>query len=255
MTFTKTSQKFGQWADSRANTVFGLGFASEQQLTKVSPSPNAIFCASGSNPWQEFQYARNENLLKWGTELYLYFSCQQFAEKFQEVKEAAKLARDKSQEKMETSSNHSQVSVSQQPLCVHRMLSAPGLCNSTRFTFSLYLTNQWTFPSGVWLSENVIKLLMDPLAAYTLTYFARIERTQAVSVCHASENWLQFSPWPNYADVPHTSGLWAQTWARLQRSRCWVTLFSETQGWWVPLHRPGAGMHISLSDLKTARCK
>ncbi|XP_029808166.1 homer protein homolog 2 [Suricata suricatta] len=34
MTFTKTSQKFGQWADSRANTVFGLGFSSEQQLTK-----------------------------------------------------------------------------------------------------------------------------------------------------------------------------------------------------------------------------
>uniref|UniRef100_A0A4W4GKC1 WH1 domain-containing protein n=1 Tax=Electrophorus electricus TaxID=8005 RepID=A0A4W4GKC1_ELEEL len=60
MTFTKTSQKFGQWADSRANTVFGLGFASEQQLAK-------------------------------------------FAEKFQEVKEAAKLARDKSQEKTETS--------------------------------------------------------------------------------------------------------------------------------------------------------
>uniref|UniRef100_H0WXJ9 Homer protein homolog 2 n=1 Tax=Otolemur garnettii TaxID=30611 RepID=H0WXJ9_OTOGA len=60
MTFTKTSQKFGQWADSRANTVFGLGFSSEQQLTK-------------------------------------------FAEKFQEVKEAAKVARDKSQEKIETS--------------------------------------------------------------------------------------------------------------------------------------------------------
>ncbi|KAJ8271669.1 hypothetical protein COCON_G00105280 [Conger conger] len=67
MTFTKTSQKFGQWADSRANTVFGLGFASEQQLAK-------------------------------------------FAEKFLEVKEAAKLARDKSQDKMETSSNHSQES-------------------------------------------------------------------------------------------------------------------------------------------------
>ncbi|CAL8359288.1 homer protein homolog 2 isoform X2 [Gadus morhua] len=67
MTFTKTSQKFGQWADSRANTVFGLGFGSEQQLAK-------------------------------------------FAEKFQEVKDAAKLARDKSQEKMETSSNHSQES-------------------------------------------------------------------------------------------------------------------------------------------------
>ncbi|KAF3686623.1 Homer protein -like protein 2 [Channa argus] len=69
MTFTKTSQKFGQWADSRANTVFGLGFASEQQLTK-------------------------------------------FAEKFQEVKEAAKLARDKSQDKAETVGNHSQVTES-----------------------------------------------------------------------------------------------------------------------------------------------
>lgn len=35
--------------------------------------------------------------------------CFQFAEKFQEVKDAAKLARDKSQEKVETLSNHSQV--------------------------------------------------------------------------------------------------------------------------------------------------
>lgn len=58
MTFTKTSQKFGQWADSRANTVYGLGFASEQNLT-------------------------------------------QFAEKFQEVREAARLARERSQDKTE----------------------------------------------------------------------------------------------------------------------------------------------------------
>ncbi|KAM4749488.1 homer protein homolog 2 [Rhinophrynus dorsalis] len=72
MTFTKTSQKFGQWADSRANTVFGLGFGSEQHLSK-------------------------------------------FADKFQEVKEAAKLARDRSQEKMETSSNHSQESGRETP--------------------------------------------------------------------------------------------------------------------------------------------
>uniref|UniRef100_A0A3B3DEG8 Homer scaffold protein 2 n=1 Tax=Oryzias melastigma TaxID=30732 RepID=A0A3B3DEG8_ORYME len=72
MTFTKTSQKFGQWADSRANTVFGLGFASEQLLSK-------------------------------------------FAEKFQEVKDAAKLARDKSQEKGETLSNHSQESGRETP--------------------------------------------------------------------------------------------------------------------------------------------
>jgi len=35
MTFTKTSQKFGQWADSRANTVYGLGFSSEHHLAKV----------------------------------------------------------------------------------------------------------------------------------------------------------------------------------------------------------------------------
>ncbi|XP_067340872.1 homer protein homolog 1-like isoform X3 [Channa argus] len=36
MTFTKTSQKFGQWADSRANTVYGLGFSSESHLVKES---------------------------------------------------------------------------------------------------------------------------------------------------------------------------------------------------------------------------
>lgn len=39
MTFTKTSQKFGQWADSRASAVFGLGFSSELQLTKVLAPP------------------------------------------------------------------------------------------------------------------------------------------------------------------------------------------------------------------------
>uniref|UniRef100_A0A3B3Q6G3 Homer scaffold protein 2 n=1 Tax=Paramormyrops kingsleyae TaxID=1676925 RepID=A0A3B3Q6G3_9TELE len=83
MTFTKTSQKFGQWADSRANTVFGLGFASEQQLAK-------------------------------------------FAEKFLEVKEAAKLARDRSQEKMETSSNHSQESGRDTP-----SLAQPSSINGT----------------------------------------------------------------------------------------------------------------------------
>lgn len=34
MGFTKTSQKFGQWADTRANTVYGLGFGSEMELNK-----------------------------------------------------------------------------------------------------------------------------------------------------------------------------------------------------------------------------
>ncbi|XP_077593162.1 homer protein homolog 1 isoform X2 [Stigmatopora nigra] len=65
MTFTKTSQKFGQWADSRANTVYGLGFSSESQLSK-------------------------------------------FAEKFAEFKEAARLAKEKSHEKMELTSTPSQ---------------------------------------------------------------------------------------------------------------------------------------------------
>uniref|UniRef100_A0A8C5EDJ3 WH1 domain-containing protein n=1 Tax=Gouania willdenowi TaxID=441366 RepID=A0A8C5EDJ3_GOUWI len=67
MTFTKTSQKFGQWADSRANTVYGLGFSSESHLLK-------------------------------------------FAEKFAEFKEAARLAKEKSQEKTELSSSPSQES-------------------------------------------------------------------------------------------------------------------------------------------------
>ncbi|XP_030290763.1 homer protein homolog 1 isoform X3 [Sparus aurata] len=67
MTFTKTSQKFGQWADSRANTVYGLGFSSEGHLAK-------------------------------------------FAEKFAEFKEAARLAKEKSQEKMELTSTPSQES-------------------------------------------------------------------------------------------------------------------------------------------------
>ncbi|XP_051536950.1 homer protein homolog 1-like [Myxocyprinus asiaticus] len=67
MNFTKTSHKFGQWADSRANTVYGLGFSSEAHLSK-------------------------------------------FAEKFAEFKEAARLAKEKSQEKMELTSSPSQES-------------------------------------------------------------------------------------------------------------------------------------------------
>lgn len=35
MVFAKTSQKFGQWADTRAATVYGLGFTNEGDLTKV----------------------------------------------------------------------------------------------------------------------------------------------------------------------------------------------------------------------------
>ncbi len=35
MTFTKTSQKFCQWIDSKANHIYGLGFANENDLTRV----------------------------------------------------------------------------------------------------------------------------------------------------------------------------------------------------------------------------
>ncbi|XP_017306769.1 homer protein homolog 1b isoform X2 [Ictalurus punctatus] len=78
MSFTKTSQKFGQWADSRANTVYGLGFSSEHHLSK-------------------------------------------FADKFAEYKEAARLAKEKSLEKMELASSPSQES----PADIHSPLTPP----------------------------------------------------------------------------------------------------------------------------------
>ncbi|KAL7301249.1 hypothetical protein TKK_0006209 [Trichogramma kaykai] len=42
MTFTKTSQKFGQWSDVRANTVYGLGFSSESELGKFIEKFNEV---------------------------------------------------------------------------------------------------------------------------------------------------------------------------------------------------------------------
>ena len=35
MTFTKTSQKFGQWIDFKLNLVYGLGFSNDVELNKV----------------------------------------------------------------------------------------------------------------------------------------------------------------------------------------------------------------------------
>ena len=51
MTFTKTSQKFGQWSDVRANTVYGLGFNSEVELNKVGllMNPGCSFRAMSLN--------------------------------------------------------------------------------------------------------------------------------------------------------------------------------------------------------------
>ena len=36
MTFTRTSQKFGQWIDFKLNLVYGLGFSNDLELSKVS---------------------------------------------------------------------------------------------------------------------------------------------------------------------------------------------------------------------------
>ena len=50
MNFTKTSPKFGQWSDHRANTVYGLGFSSEKDLQQVRGSGYGFsYCTSG---WQ-----------------------------------------------------------------------------------------------------------------------------------------------------------------------------------------------------------
>ena len=69
MTFTKTSQKFGQWADSRANTVFGLGFASEQQLAKVrrrvpaeAQRPTALVSKQSESSYLEGKYVSKMSL-------------------------------------------------------------------------------------------------------------------------------------------------------------------------------------------------
>lgn len=136
MTFTKTSQKFGQWADSRANTVFGLGFASEQQLSKVRANTFWNHKIRFKTCWFiQFSWATGVLVHNCGADQgsrwkksfpntfndksvyffyckltkYCYIFVFQFSEKFEEVKDAAKLARDKSQEKGETLSNNSQV--------------------------------------------------------------------------------------------------------------------------------------------------
>lgn len=92
MTFTKTSQKFGQWADSRANTVYGLGFATEQQLHQVGRPPE-------THKWRRLW---DFICAAFSTKLSPFFPPlhgKQFSEKFKEVKDAARLAREKSQDK------------------------------------------------------------------------------------------------------------------------------------------------------------
>jgi homer protein len=42
MTFAKTSQKFGQWADHRVNTIYGLGFNAEVDLIQFMEKFNEV---------------------------------------------------------------------------------------------------------------------------------------------------------------------------------------------------------------------
>lgn len=48
MSFTKTSQKFGQWSDPKANNVYGLGFTSENDLIKFSEKFKEAKSVSGA---------------------------------------------------------------------------------------------------------------------------------------------------------------------------------------------------------------
>ena len=43
MTFTKTSLKFCQWVDSKANHIYGLGFANENDLIRVDLFKRILF--------------------------------------------------------------------------------------------------------------------------------------------------------------------------------------------------------------------
>jgi len=43
MNFTKTSQKFCQWVDSRANQVYGLGLSNENDLDRVDLFKRIIY--------------------------------------------------------------------------------------------------------------------------------------------------------------------------------------------------------------------
>lgn len=106
MTFTKTSHKFGQWADSRANTVYGLGFSSESHLTKVR-RPD-----SNRQAWMLLFFAICSH---WFFFVLFFFK---FADKFSEFKEAARLAKEKSQEKI--TSTPSQVSSIFQQMSLYR---------------------------------------------------------------------------------------------------------------------------------------
>ncbi|XP_051734334.1 homer protein homolog 1 isoform X2 [Ctenopharyngodon idella] len=115
MTFTKTSHKFGQWADSRANTVYGLGFSSEAHLSK-------------------------------------------FAEKFAEFKEAARLAKEKSQEKMELTSSPSQ----RKPIRSASKESATGDLQSPVTPESINGTDERVTPDAAFNTESRAELNAVP---------------------------------------------------------------------------------------------
>ncbi|XP_065060433.1 homer protein homolog 2-like isoform X2 [Rhopilema esculentum] len=63
MIFTKTSQKFGQWADPKANNVYGLGFNSENDLNKFSEKfKEAKSVAGAATPSSGTDSVKSESL-------------------------------------------------------------------------------------------------------------------------------------------------------------------------------------------------
>lgn len=68
MTFTKTSQKFGQWIDFKLNLVYGLGFSNDVELNKVQTHAPI----DSTRP--------NCQIRSWNV-------CFQFVDKFKEIKE------------------------------------------------------------------------------------------------------------------------------------------------------------------------
>jgi hypothetical protein len=68
MTFTKTSQKFGQWIDFKLNLVYGLGFSNDTELNKVIFKEDLLLKKANSKKIDRFSNLK-------------------FVEKFKEIKE------------------------------------------------------------------------------------------------------------------------------------------------------------------------
>lgn len=55
MVFTKTAQKFGQWSDPKAGTIYGVGFPNEDDLNKVGKTLRGNALINGSLKTNDLQ--------------------------------------------------------------------------------------------------------------------------------------------------------------------------------------------------------